>query len=308
MTLLRSERASKEGALPHGFYLEVIDNYSSFALNAQNFTEGDTLILQSFGLLPLLHSGTWLGEAKLGKDETTFSYRIRATLDTIPVFTSLLKRESEKREIVVETTENNKKHHRKTKRLTFIIRESEVPSLTLKDFATIAADIESLFQVVAKMMGSPSIDLVVSALDSGSEKSIEVTGIAGVIDKMSGFLIEAWNSVRFPKSSKTRATVKAASESLAFINEIHAARVAGTLTPEEAETLKRKAIKSAEELFGMGVYTTEMQTNTPPRPNQVELQRTKLITYYKDDLASLPPPGGESPSENEDDVENNEDA
>jgi hypothetical protein len=168
----------------------------------------------------------------------------------------------------------------------------QTPSLALKDFTTIIDEIENLFQAIAKVVGGASSDLIVSALDSGSEKSIEVAGVAAVIDRMSAFLTEAWNSIRFPRSSKTRANIKAASESLTFINDISSACTNGALSPEEAEKLKRIALKSVEGLFAMGVYTPEMQETIPPRPNQVEFQRTKLISHYKESS----PPGTESSS------------
>jgi hypothetical protein len=130
-TMSRLDRTTKDGPLPHAFYQEVITGFSEFNVRAQAFMDAEKTILKDYSLMELLDSKTWLGEKMQAKDESPISYRIRVALDTIPIIGGLLKRESEKREIILETSQNNKKHRLQTKRLTFIIRERETPSLEL---------------------------------------------------------------------------------------------------------------------------------------------------------------------------------
>lgn len=281
MYLVRTGGSGKESPYPAKFYNDALRGYSKFMLHYANFSVEEKLVLKEFGLEILALSETWLtGKTPDGKK--TFTYLIRMTIDSIAITIRLLQRETDKREIVVDAVENNKAKSFDTKKLTFIIPEGEVPSLTLKELSLITSDIESIFQAIIKLEGAGPSELVVAALDSGSEKSIDVAGIASAIDKLSGFLLEAWDRIRFARSSKVRVSIKAASEGLTLLNELSAAREKGSISPEEAEKLKRVVLKGVDELFSKGVYTKEMQESVPVRPNQLEYQRTKLITHYKE--------------------------
>jgi hypothetical protein len=133
---------------------------------------------------------------------------------------------------------------------------------------------------VLKIGGDPPSDLIVAAFDSGSDKSLDLIGAAAAVEKLSAFLLEAWDRIRFARTTKLRASIKAASDGLTLLNELKVAQEKGTVTAEEAEKLKRVLLKSVDDLFLKGVYTDEMEESVPLQPSAIEFQRTKLITHF----------------------------
>lgn len=138
---------------------------------------------------------------------------------------------------------------------------------------------------------------------SGSDKSIDFIGLAAAIDKLSNAILQSWDRVRFAKSAKTSASIKTASEGILLISQIATATEHGAMTPEEAEKMRRTVIKSIDDLFANGVYTKAMETVPPFQPDQLIVERRKLITHYGSGSRSLEKRGtareGESPSEND---------
>ena len=56
-----------------------------------------------------------------------------------------------------------------------------------------------------------------------------------------------------------RANIKTASEGLTLLTELKTLQDKGAVSTEEAEKLKRVLLKSVDDLFLKGVYTTDMQ-------------------------------------------------
>ena len=241
-------------------------------------------ILGEFGLDALASSQTWISLRKPDEQgSATIAARIRYAIETFPQFINILLRDSEEKEIILETLHQKIHKGLSTKKMTFFIREPNTPTLTLKELSSIILDIEAIFQAILKIEGREiTSDLIVVALDSGSEKSIDVVGLASAVEKLSTFLLEAWDRIRFARASKLRASIKTASDGLIVLTDLKAAQDKGVLTPEEAEKLKRTVLKNVDELCQKGVYTKEMQESIPTQPNQIEFQRTKLITHYGD--------------------------
>src|SRR5262249_9053943 len=145
---------------------------------------------------------------------------------------------SEEKEIILETLHQKIHKGLSTKKMTFFIREPNTPTLTLKELSSIILDIEAIFQAILKIEGREiTSDLIVVALDSGSEKSIDVVGLASAVEKLSTFLLEAWDRIRFARASKLRASIKTASDGLIVLTDLKAAQDKGVLTPERLKSL-----------------------------------------------------------------------
>jgi hypothetical protein len=274
--------SKSEETHPSAFLRAAISGYAKFMVAFEKFGDGEKQVLTDFRLSELVESSVWITAEKPQSKIPTLNARIRYFLETVTPFSQLLHRESDAKEVIIHA--GNKKNRKAvpTKKITFYIREPNSPTLTLREFSSIIDDIENAFQTILKIIKDAPSDLVIVALDSGSEKSLDVVGIAEAVDKLSNFLLEAWDRIRFAHSSKVRANIKAASDGLSLLNELKASQEKGSLSPEEAEKLKRLLLKSVDGLFIKGVYTKEMQENVPTRPNQIDFQRTKLITHYDD--------------------------
>lgn len=273
-------RSKSEDTLSPSFVTSALSGYAQFMIAYNEFGNEEKKILEDFGFLELKEASTWITPTRPEPRKPTVSARIRYYLETAEPFFKLLTRQADIKEIIVQDTKTRKPIQ--TKKLTFIIREQESPTLTLSDFSSIISDIENAFQTILKINSDPPSDLIILALDSGSDKSIDVAGIAGAVEKFSNFLLEVWDRVRFARANKVRASIKTASDGLTLLNELRAAQEKGALSAEEAEKLKRVLLKSVDDLFAKGVYTREMQDNVPLRPNEVEYHRVKQITHYSD--------------------------
>src|SRR5712664_430580 len=279
--------SGERDAKPPEFLADSLNGDASFMISYQNFGPEEKEILKEFYLDALVQAETWVSSLKPTPDSPQLNLRVRFVLETFPKFANILRRDIEKMDLVVPFADQKAEQILPTKRMTFLIRELDKPTLTLKDFGSIIGDIESLFQAILKIDGASTSDLVVVALDSGSEKSIDVVGIAAAVDKLSTFLLEVWDRVRFARSSKLRASIKTTSEGIALLNELKACQEKGSLSAEEAEKLKRVLLKGVDDLFVKGVYTREMQESVPIQPSQLEFQRTKLLANYSGKTTSI---------------------
>ncbi len=233
-------------------------------------------------LEPVFTSAFWnsivLGN-QTGRGETMLVRRGVGFLDDFaPKFGALLVRTSEQQELVLDQNEDRKASE--TNRLTFLVREPSAPSLTIKAFAEILTSLDTLYSVVLKINGLDATELVVGALDAGSDKSFDVIGVAGAITKLSDLLLQAWDKVRFARALKTTSNFKAALEGLTFLEHLKHTAENGGVSAEEAEKLRRTAVNCISNLFSAGVYTFQMETQPVVKPSQLPVERRKQITHY----------------------------
>lgn len=280
MSLNRAPQSDRESALPLEVLRASMEGYSMFSIAYERFGINEKRILKEFELDSLVDSSSWMMRTRASPAEVSLAGRGRQALETFPKFSNLVQREAATSVIVVSGSDKKGPQSLPTRKVTFIIRETEAPTLTLKDLSSVISDIEAIFQVILKINGDPSSDLIVAAFDSGSDKSLDLIGAAATVEKLSAFLLEAWDRIRFARMTKLRASIKAASDGLTLLNELQAAQDKGTVTSEEAEKLKRVLLKSVDDLFLKGVYTTEMEQSVPLQPSAIKFQRTKLITHY----------------------------
>jgi hypothetical protein len=281
--LARSRSPEKEKlSFPEGFLRDALESYAQFMGAYNNFGPEEKLVLKKFELDELVKAEVWISLPKPKEKQSDLSVRIRQIRDLIPTFVDLLMREVDSQSILLEKVEGKDVQQLETKKLTFLIRDSGSPNLTVRDLISILSDIENLFHSVVRIQNAGPSELIVTALDSGSEKSIDIVGVASAVDKLSGFILEAWDRIRFARANKTRASIKTASEGIALLNELKAAQDKGAIGADEGEKIRRTIVKSVDELFTKGVYTKQMETSAPLQPSQIEYQRTRLITHYSE--------------------------
>lgn len=276
---------------PEGLVRALIQGYATFVVKLQEFGPDELKLLKEFGLESLADPDTWSMRTKASGTEVSLTARIRYALETFSRFKKMLQRDSDDAQVAISTDKKSAQSIA-TKKITFLIRELDSPSLTLRDLSSVISDIESIFQCILKISGGLTSDLVVASLDSGSDKSIDLIGVATTVEKLSSFLLEVWDRIRFGRATKVRVSIKAVSDGLSLLNELKAAQDKGAISPEEAEKLKRVLLKSVDDLFLKGVYTRDMEQSVPVQPSALEFQRTRLLTHYKADN-SKPPENGQ---------------
>jgi hypothetical protein len=84
---------------------------------------------------------------------------------------------------------------------------------------------------------------------TGSEKSFDVIGVASAISKLSSFLLECWDRVRFHSAEKAEKNLKTVSEGLEVIEKIRRNLEKRSIDETEAEKLKRDVLKSVHDFI-----------------------------------------------------------
>jgi hypothetical protein len=164
---------------------------------------------------------------------------------------------------------------------TFLVKDKDVPDLSLRHLSTILNDVETLYHAIAKIYGIEGGELVVGSMDSGSEKSFDVIGVAAAISKLSSFLLECWNRIRFHSAEKAEKNIKTVSEGLDVLEKINQNLEKRSIDEAEAVRLKKVVLKCVNNLFGNGVYTPEMELVVIVKPSQLPVDRRKMIPYIR---------------------------
>lgn len=260
----------------------LFESYAKIMTSYSSFSEAEKEIMAAFGLNPLIEPKFWQGvvvRESAGRISQV-SRGANLLVDYLPKIIPLLSQADEVETISVP--DENKKHKLKTVRsqkIKFFIREDQAPNLSVVDFTHVLKALDNLYGVILKVNKLGHSELIVGALDSGSDKSLDVIGIAEAISKLSDLLLQAWDRARYARSSKTSASIKTVSDGIALITQISSAVSSGAINAAEGEKLRRTVFKSLEDLFSNGVYTAAMEADVLPRPSQLPVERQKLIEH-----------------------------
>ena len=135
----------------------------------------------------------------------------------LPELKNLLIRETDKEFTDIKT----KKTDAENTILRVIVRDKPKAELSLKHLSNILVDITNLYEIIIKLDGLEHDELRIGSIDSGSDKSFDFVGIAEAISKLSSFILECWDRVRFGSIQKTTLSLKTASDGLSLIGQIN---------------------------------------------------------------------------------------
>jgi hypothetical protein len=122
-------------------------------------------------------------------------------------------------------------------------------------------------------------ELVVGALDSGSDKEFDLLGIAKAVKILSETLLECWNRYRSARAIDTSVSYKTAFEGITLLEKLQVAQQNNSVSAETAESLRRTIVKSIGDLFSNGVYTDAMEGQAIVVPSALPVERRKLLTH-----------------------------
>lgn len=130
-----------------------------------------------------------------------------------------------------------------------------------------------------KIEGSGTLAVV--KVESGSDIRIDCKGLGEPIKHLKDLILEAWHKLRHKRVEEILENNKAVLDSLAVMEQINARERDKSLSPEEAEQLRRKIFTSVCGLFECGVLIAEI-------PSQETVENTELLGGFVPKL--LPPP------------------
>ena len=123
------------------------------------------------------------------------------------------------------------------------VRENTRPDLSVSNLISILQDIRGIYEAIVRVENLQSVDLIVGSIDSGSDKSIDLIGVASAMSKVSDLILQGWDRVRFNKQQKLEKTFKSAGDGIDLIDKINKSLETGSMTEQEAEKLKRGVLK-----------------------------------------------------------------
>jgi hypothetical protein len=254
----------------------VMNSFARFRVYYNSFGDDEKFILGIFSLEELAASIFWT-KAVVEPPDSVIAVRSSVIFANhyLPKLMIALERTTDSKKVFIKTD----KKDIPGERIEFLIKEDDSPTLTAKQFSEILAEVEALYHAITRVYALEAGELIVGSLDSGSEKSFEVFGIARSIQKFGEILLEAWDRVRFRSAQTVQINLKAALDGLSVLSEIATLEKKNVMQPEEAEALKRGIIRNIEHLFHNGVFTKEMETQKSVRPSELTVERKKLITF-----------------------------
>lgn len=278
---LRGAR-SKEKGLSDNIIQEILKFHEQFVTMSNDFGTIERRIFRIFGLEPIFDADFWalvIAGATSSAESHQLVSRVRRSAwwvrEFLPRMIELIQREADRRPISIHT----EKKEIVGEKMTLFIREQEAPNLTTKQFVQIMEAIDELYAIITKVYHIEHSELVVGSLDSGSDKSLDVIGIAKAVEKLSALFLECWDRIRYRHGTLLHANSRAALEGLSVISEIQALQAKKAISDEEAEALTRGIVRNMQTLFKSGVYTSKMEEQRPISPSEIPVERKKLITY-----------------------------
>jgi hypothetical protein len=239
------------------------------------------MLITEFNLTPLFEPQLW--HAYLGSDKPDMMgqiHDVRSSLSLFvrctPAVVKILARAGDE-----ALSKDHKEGNDGKAVTTILIKDKDVPELSVRHLSSILNDIETLYHTIAKIYGIDGGELVIGSMDSGSEKSFDVIGVASGISKLSSFLLECWNRVRFHSAEKAERNIKTASEGLDLMAKIQQNLEKRSIDETEAARLKKVVLKCVNNLFNNGVYTPEMELIVVVKPSQLPVERRKMIPYIR---------------------------
>ena len=162
--------------------------------------------------------------------------------------------------------------------LSILILPDENTNDTPKKIASILESVQQLYNCFAtlELIDEPE-PLTIVALDSGIEKSIELTGDSEILEKMKELLYGVWMQVLPSHNQYLSEQLKLILKSLPILERIEEYSTLGRLEKEKAALLKRQLTTSLEALIRSNTIIEEMFEHWQRDP-RVAMQLTPRLT------------------------------
>ena len=149
---------------------------------------------------------------------------------------------------------------------------------TPKKIASTLESVQQLYNcfITLEHIENPA-ELTVIGMDSGNEKSIELTGETIVLEKMKELLYGVWMQVLPSHNQYLNEQLKLILKSLPILERIEELSTLGRLEKEKAALVKRQLITSLEDLIRSSTIIEEMYDHWEKDP-RVAMQLTPRLT------------------------------
>lgn len=166
--------------------------------------------------------------------------------------------------------------------LSILLLADENTKDTPKKIASTLESIQQLYNcfVTLEHIDNPQ-DLTIIGMDSGNEKSIELTGESIVLEKMKELLYGVWMQVLPSHNQYLSEQLKLILKSLPILERIEELATTGQIEKEKAALAKRQLTTSLEDLIRSNTIIEEMYDHWQQDP-RVAMQLTPRLTTQQE--------------------------
>jgi hypothetical protein len=184
-----------------------------------------------------------------------------------------------KREGIEDFSDSAKGSTHQLSGLIHVVLPEDVAKLTNPDRIILVIEATAgLYAVCAQLLGHSQADFGIAALDSGSDKSIVFAGLGDVAEAVRGVISDIWDRVLLGRHAQGDASLDLIAKSLPIINEIKKSKDSGSISPEQAELMKRKTIECATGIVDAGAMTIELEAKEITTARSLIHEKQLLLT------------------------------
>ncbi len=253
------------------------DVFQKYSVATASYGEVERAIAKIVGLDPLFSAETWK-RLVLSPDPPMLydmRHRINFAKTDLPRIISLFKQESVA--IVQDDGETLPRELRGKTAITFILPEEEHEYSSPARLISALEAIASLYSVFCTIENESESELIVLAIDSGSDKSFDFLGVAKLMEEIRKLVMSIWDRRVFYRHMHASQCIGLIAESLPVIERIEALKKSHALEPEQAELLKRKTLQGATQFLESGIYIDDMNVEGRQSPRQLMRPEPKLL-------------------------------
>lgn len=261
----------------------LMSSYMMFMENYRNFGEPELELLKIFHLEGIEDSILWANviskdskEARsILRDYYSPVYYLRKFL---PDVVNLLKQHN----IAYETEKNSHITHTLSviegkELLTIILPETDLSASNPDRLIIMLQSVELLYKSFSILQSYSSEDLSVVAIDSGSDKSFDFLGNAKIISSIKDFFFGLYDRIIFHKEKKLDQRIELISKTLPIIEEVNRLENEGSISPEQAELLRRDLGLATKNFIKSGAVLPEFIVMPVPDAKRLMSPEPKFL-------------------------------
>ena len=267
-----------------------VKEFHKYSILSSTYDRNEIQILKILGLSNLVDVDFWERSMDSPELPELFSLNnsIRNSLNLVPRILELIQQEY-KAELQSHSPHLPKELQNK-ELITVIISEDKGKFSSPQRLVLAIESISGLYELHAKLLNEDFDGLIVLSCDSGSDKSFDFLGVAEVIRHVKETIISIYDRVVLHRHNKNKASLELIAQSLPIFEKIDELKQSQSLSPEEAELLRRNTMTACTKFIETGITIPEMEHESVNSPRMLMAPSQKLIT-------------GPSSNDNSDDLE-----
>lgn len=261
--------------VPGELLTRLLTALREYGLRASRFTRPARALADTLGLTPLESADTWsllIAAERRAQEAFAFAERVRFATGYLPKVAALLQQSGVRALDAARRGESAG-----VALLTVQVIEAPRRFSTPTRLATLLESLDLLYSACAVLEGAEPNGLSVVACDSGSDKTFELMGAAPVIEAVRALLVSVWDRVVFHREVPVPQRYRLAAESLPVLARVKDAQAEGSISPEQAELLRRRIVEGTGRFLAAGATIPDLQERAYANPRTLMAPAPRLL-------------------------------